>query len=117
MVMALLSMIRDEWTAYQVDQKTEEIKALAVDMYEKHILFGDRLAGIGKGLKDANQKYVDAVTTYQGKQGIKNTGQKMIDYGIKAAAGGKELKELPDISNLTNPDDVEDLPPIPSEDE
>ena len=116
MVMALLSMIRDEWAAYQVDQKTEEIKALTVEMYERHILFGNRLAGVGKGLKDANQKYADAVTTFQGKQGIKNTGQKMIDYGIKASAGGKELKELPDISDFANPDDVEDLTELPSED-
>ena len=116
MVMALLSMIRDEWAAYQVDQKTEEIKVLTVEMYERHILFGNRLAGVGKGLKDANQKYADAVTTFQGKQGIKNTGQKMIDYGIKASAGGKELKELPDISDFANPDDVEDLTELPSED-
>ena len=116
MVMALLSMIRDEWAAYQVDQKTEEIKVLTVEMYERHILFGNRLAGVGKGLKDANQKYSDAVTTFQGKQGIKNTGQKMIDYGIKASAGGKELKELPDISDFANPDDVEDLTELPSED-
>ena len=116
MVMALLSMIRDEWAAYQVDRKTEEIKALTVEMYERHILFGNRLAGVGKGLKDANQKYADAVTTFQGKQGIKNTGQKMIDYGIKASAGGKELKELPDISDFANPDDVEDLTELPSED-
>ena len=116
MVMALLSMIRDEWAAYQVEQKTEEIKVLTVEMYERHILFGNRLAGVGKGLKDANQKYADAVTTFQGKQGIKNTGQKMIDYGIKASAGGKELKELPDISDFANPDDVEDLTELPSED-
>ena len=116
MVMALLSMIRDEWAAYQVDQKTEEIKVLTVEMYERHILFGNRLAGVGKGLKDANQKYADAVTTFQGKQGIKNTGQKMIDYGIKASAGGKELKELPDISDFANPDDGEDLTELPSED-
>ena len=116
MVMALLSMIRDEWAAYQVDRKTEEIKALTVEMYKRHILFGNRLAGVGKGLKDANQKYADAVTTFQGKQGIKNTGQKMIDYGIKASAGGKELKELPDISDFANPDDVEDLTELPSED-
>ena len=116
MVMALLSMIRDEWAAYQVDRKTEEIKTLTVEMYERHILFGNRLAGVGKGLKDANQKYADAVTTFQGKQGIKNTGQKMIDYGIKASAGGKELKELPDISDFANPDDVEDLTELPSED-
>ena len=116
MVMALLSMIRDEWAAYQVDQKTEEIKVLTVEMYERHILFGNRLAGVGKGLKDANQKYADAVTTFQGKQGIKITGQKMIDYGIKASAGGKELKELPDISDFANPDDVEDLTELPSED-
>ena len=116
MVMALLSMIRDEWAAYQVDQKTEEIKVLTVEMYERHILFVNRLAGVGKGLKDANQKYADAVTTFQGKQGIKNTGQKMIDYGIKASAGGKELKELPDISDFANPDDVEDLTELPSED-
>ena len=116
MVMALLSMIRDEWAAYQVDRKTEEIKALTVEMYERHILFGNRLAGVGKGLRDANQKYADAVTTFQGKQGIKNTGQKMIEYGIKASAGGKELKELPDISDFANPDDVEDLTELPSED-
>ena len=93
MVMALLSMIRDEWAAYQVDQKTEEIKDLAAEMYERHVLFGDRLAGIGKGLKDANKKYADAVTTYQGRRVIRNTGQKMIDYGIKATAGGKELPD------------------------
>ena len=117
MVMALLSMIRDEWAAYQVDQKTEEIKDLAAEMYERHILFGDRLAGIGKGLKDANRKYADAVTTYQGKQGIRNTGQKMIDYGIKAATGGKELPDLPDISDSAKVPDVEDLPSILSEDE
>ena len=117
MAMALLSMIRDEWAAYQVDQNTEKIKALAVEMYERHILFGNRLAGIGKGLKDANKKYGEAVTTYQGKQGIGNTGQKMIGYGIKAKAGGKELPELPDTSDGTNPDDVKDLPSIPAEDE
>jgi hypothetical protein len=40
----------------------------------------------------------------------------MIDYGIKASAGGKELKELPDISDFANPDDVEDLTELPSED-
>ena len=117
MVMALLSMIRDEWAAYQVDQKTEEIKDLAAEMYERHILFGDRLAGIGKGLKDANKKYADAVTTYQGRRGIRNTGQKMIDYGIKATAGGKELPDLLDMPDSAKVPDVEDLPPIPSEDE
>ena len=117
MVMALLSMIRDEWAAYRVGEKTKEIEDLAVEMYERHILFGNRLAGIGKGLKDANKKYGEAVTTYQGKQGIGNTGQKMIGYGIKAKAGGKELPELPDTSDGTNPDDVKDLPSIPTEDE
>lgn len=117
MVMALLSMIRDEWAAHQVDQKTEEIKDLAVEMYERNALFGKRLADIGKGLGDANQKYVQAVTTYQGKQGIRNTGQKMIDYGIKAKAGGKELPDLPDFSDSPELPEVEDLPSIPSEEE
>ena len=117
MVMALLSMIKDEWAAHQVDQKTEEIKDLAVEMYERNVLFGNRLAGIGKGLKEASRHYTDAVTTYQGKTGIRNTGRKMIEYGIKAKAGGKELPDLPDISDSDELPEVKDLPSIPSEDE
>jgi len=117
MVMALLSMIRDEWAAYQVDQKTKEIEDLSVEMYEAHVRFGNRLAGIGKGLDAANNKYADAVTAYQGLQGIRNTGKNMIDYGIKVKAGGKELPDLPDISDSAKLPDVEDLPSIPTEDE
>jgi len=117
MVMALLSMIRDEWAAYQVDQKTKEIEQLSVEMYEAHVRFGDRLAGIGKGLDAANDKYADAVTAYQGQRGIRNAGKNMIDYGIKVKAGGKELPNLPDISDSAKLPDVEDLPSIPTEDE
>ena len=116
MVMALLSMIKDEWAAHQVDQKTEEIKDLAVEMYERNVLFGKRLAGIGRGLKEASKQYTDAVTTYQGKTGIRNTGRKMIEYGIKTKAGGKELPDLPDISDSDELPEVNDLPSIPSED-
>jgi DNA recombination protein RmuC len=117
MVMALLSMIRDEWAAYQVDQKTKEIEDLSVEMYEAHVRFGDRLAGIGKGLDAANDKYAKAVTAYQGQRGIRNAGKNMIDYGIKVKAGGKELPDLPDISDSAKLPDVGDLPSIPTEDE
>ena len=85
-------------------------------MYERNVLFGKRLAGIGRGLKEASKQYTDAVTTYQGKTGIRNTGRKMIEYGIKAKAGGKELPDLPDISDSDELPEVKDLPSIPSED-
>ena len=91
MVMALLTMIRDEWAAYKIDEDTQKIQDLAVELYERHVKFGNRLAGIGDGLKKATEKYDDAVTAYQGPQSIRKTGEKMIDAGIKEKAGNKEL--------------------------
>jgi DNA recombination protein RmuC len=114
MVMALLTMIKDEWQSYQVDQKTKEVKNLAVEMYNKHVIFGDRLREIGQGLKSANEAYKKGITSYQGKQGIALTGKRMSEYGMKA--GGKKIPEITNAHELTNPEDVEDLPSIPSED-
>ena len=116
MVMALLTMIRDEWKSYQVDQKTKEIGDVAVEMYNKHVIFGERLSKIGRGLKVANDGYQEAITAFQGKQGIAATGKTMISYGMKAE-GGKKLPIITNAQELTDPDDVKDLPFIPSEEE
>ena len=116
MVMALLTMIRDEWQSHQVDQKTKEIEGLAVEMYNKHVIFGERLQKIGQGLKSANNAYQDAITSFQGKQGIVVTGNRMIQYGMKAE-GGKKLPKITNAHELTDPGDVKDLPFIPSEEE
>ena len=115
MVMALLTMIRDEWNSYQVDQKTKEIEEIALEMYDKHVIFGDRLNKIGKGLKSANDAYQQAITSYQGKQGIMLTGNRMIALGLKAE-GGKRLPEMTIANELTDPDEVKSLPKISAED-
>ena len=117
MVMALLTMIRDEWAAYKIDEDTQEIQDLAVELYERHVAFGKRLAGIGKGLKAATSSYNDAVISYQGPYSIRKTGENMIARGIKDKAGNKELPELSDSSDWKNPPDVQQLDSIPSEEE
>ena len=117
MVMALLTMIRDEWAAYKIDEDTQEIQDLAVELYERHVAFGNRLAGIGKGLKSATSSYNDAVISYQGPYSIRKTGENMIARGIKDKAGNKELPELSDSSDWKNPPDVQQLDSIPSEEE
>ena len=107
MVMALLTMIRDEWAAYKIDEDTQKIQDLAVELYERHVLFGDRLARIGDGLKNATKNYDDAITSYQGQQGIRNTGQKMVEAGIKEKAGNKELPDPKDSTGWQTPPDVD----------
>ena len=96
MAMALLTMIRSQWASYKIDEDTQKIQDLAVELYGRHVTFGNRLAGIGTGLKAATKSYDDAVTAYQGKQGIRNTGEKMVDAGIKEKAGNKPLPEPSD---------------------
>ncbi|MDP6149032.1 MAG: DNA recombination protein RmuC [Candidatus Thalassarchaeaceae archaeon] len=117
MVMALLTMIRDEWAAYKIDENTQKIQDLAVELYERHVKFGKRLASVGVGLKAATKSYDEAVTAYQGPQSIRNTGEKMVGVGIKEKSGNKELPEPSDSTNWKNPPDVKELPSIPSEDE
>jgi len=117
MVMALLTMIRDEWAAYKIDEDTQKIQDLAVELYERHVRFGARLAGVGTGLKAATKSYDDAVRSYLGSQSIRKTGQKMVDAGIKDKSGNKELPELSDSSDWVKPPDIEDLDSIPAEDE
>lgn len=117
MVMALLTMIRDEWAAYKIDEDTQKIQDLAVELYERHVAFGSRLAGVGKGLKAATDSYDKAIKSYQGSKGIRKTGEKMVDAGIKEKAGNKELPEISDSSDWPNPPDVKELPSIPAEEE
>jgi DNA anti-recombination protein RmuC len=107
MVMALLTMIRDEWAAYKIDEDTQKIQDLAVELYERHVKFGNRLASIGTGLKAATKSYGEAVTAYQGPQSIRKTGEKMIGAGIKEKAGNKELPEPPDPSEWEIPSDID----------
>jgi len=107
MVMALLTMIRDEWAAYKIDEDTQKIQDLAVELYERHVLFGDRLTKIGDGLKSATKHYDGAITSYQGQQGIRNTGQKMVEAGIKEKAGNKELPDPKDSTGWLTPPDVD----------
>ena len=45
MVMALLTMIRDEWSAYKIDEDTQKIQDLAVELYQRHVTFGDDVRG------------------------------------------------------------------------
>ena len=117
MVMGLLTMIRDEWAAYKIDEDTQNIQNLAVQLYERHVAFGKRLAGVGKGLKSAMDSYDDAIKSYQGRISIRKTGEEMISHGIKAKAGNKELPELLDTSDWKQPPDVQQLDSIPTEDE
>ena len=117
MVMGLLTMIRDEWAAYKIDEDTQNIQNLAVQLYERHVAFGKRLAGVGKGLKSALDSYDDAIKSYQGRISIRKTGEEMISHGIKAKAGNKELPELLDTSDWKQPPDVQQLDSIPTEDE
>jgi DNA recombination protein RmuC len=117
MVMALLTMIRDEWAAYKIDEDTQNIQDLAVELYERHVAFGTRLAGVGKGLKAATDSYDKAIKSYQGSKGIRKTGEKMVSAGIKDKAGNKELPEPSDSSDWVKPADLKDLSPIPAEEE
>jgi len=112
-----LTMIRDEWAAYKIDEDTQKIQDLAVELYERHVAFGSRLAGVGKGLKAATDSYDKAIKSYQGSKGIRKTGEKMVDAGIKEKAGNKELPEISDSSDWPNPPDVKELPSIPAEEE
>lgn len=112
MVMALLTMIRDEWATYKINEDTQEIAALAVEMYERHVKFGNRLAAIGNGLKAATKSYDEAVTAYQGSQSIRKSGENMVNAGIKEKAGNKELPEPSDSSEWKNPREVEELKSI-----
>ena len=112
MVMALLTMIRDEWAAYKIDEDTQKIQDLAVELYERHVKFGNRLAAIGNGLKAAAKSYDEAVKAYQGTQGIGKTGENMVSAGIKEKAGNKELPELSDSSGWTQAREVQQLPSI-----
>ena len=105
--MALLTMIKDEWAAYKIDEDTQKIQDLAVELYERHVKFGTRLASVGTGLKAATRSYDEAVTAYQGPQRIRKTGEKMIDEGIKEKAGNKELPVPSDSSGWENPPDVD----------
>ena len=117
MVMALLTMIRGEWTARKMDEGTQEIRDLTVELYERHVSFGSRLAGIGKGLKAATESYDKAIKSYQGPKGIRKTGEKMVSAGIKEKAGNKELPEPSDSTSWQNPPDVKELDSIPAEEE
>ena len=117
MVMALLAMIRDEWAAYKIDEDTQKIQNLTVELYERHVSFGNRLAGIGKGLKAATESYDKAIKSYQGPKGIQKTGEKMVSVGIKEKAGNKELPEPSDSASWQNPPDVKELGSIPAEEE
>ncbi len=117
MAMALLTMIRDQWSSYKIDEDTQKIQDLAVELYERHVKFGTRLAGIGIGLKAATKSYDQAVTAYQGPQSIQKTGEKMIGAGIKEKAGNKELAEPSDSTDWQNPSDVKELDSIPAEEE
>lgn len=112
MVMALLTMIRDEWAAYKIDEDTQKIQDLAVELYERHVKFGNRLAAIGNGLKAATKSYDEAVTAYQGPQSIRKSGENMVNAGIKEKAGNKELPEPSDSSEWKNPREVEVLKSI-----
>jgi len=117
MVMALLTMIRDEWAAYKIDEDTQKIQDLTVELYERHVAFGGRLAGIGKGLKAATDSYDKAIKSYQGPKGIRKTGEKMVSAGVKEKAGNKELPEPSDSSDWQNPPDVKELDSITAEEE
>ncbi len=117
MVMALLTMIRDEWAAYKIDEDTQKIQDLTVELYERHVTFGNRLAGIGKGLKAATESYDKAIKSYQGPMGIRKTGEKMVGAGIKDKAGNKELPEPSDSSDWQNPPNVKELDSITAEEE
>ena len=112
MVMALLTMIRDEWAAYKIDEDTQKIQDLAVELYERHVKFGNRLAAIGNGLKTATKSYDEAVTAYQGPLSIRKSGEKLVNAGIKEKAGNKELPEPSDSSEWINPRKVEELKSI-----
>ncbi len=112
MVMALLTMIRDEWAAYKIDEDTQKIQDLAVELYERHVKFGNRLAAIGNGLKTATKSYDEAVTAYQGPQSIRKSGENMVNAGIKEKAGNKELPEPSDSSEWKIPREVEELKSI-----
>ena len=107
MVMALLTMIRDEWAAYKIDEDTQKIQNLAVELYERHVSFGTRLGDIGKGLKGAIKSYDDAIKSYQGAQSIRNTGEKMVKAGIKEKAANKELPNPMDSTDWVNPPEID----------
>lgn len=107
MVMALLTMIRDEWAAYKIDEDTQKIQNLAVELYERHVAFGTRLGDIGKGLKGAMKSYDDAIKSYQGAQSIRNTGEKMVKAGIKEKAANKELPNPMNSTDWVNPPEID----------
>lgn len=117
MAMALLTMIRDQWASYKIDEDTQKIQDLAVELYERHVAFGSRLAGIGKGLKAATSSYDDAIKSYQGPYSIRKTGENMVAAGIKDKAGNKELPEPSDSADWENPPEVKELASIPAEEE
>ncbi len=117
MVMALLTMIRDEWAAYKIDEDTQKIQDLAVELYQRHVKFGKRLAGIGDGLKTATKKYDEAVTAYQGPYSIRKTGENMVDAGIKEKAGNEPLPEPSDSTGWKTSPAVQTLELIPVEEE
>ena len=117
MAMALLTMIRGQWASYKIDEDTQKIQNLAVELYERHVKFGNRLAGIGTGLKAATKNYDEAVTAYQGPYSIRKTGENMVNAGIKEKAGNKELPEPSDSTGWKNPPDVKELDSISAEEE
>ena len=105
--MALLTMIRAEWAAHKIDEDTKKIQDLAVELYDRHVRFGNRFAAIGTGLKTAIRSYDEAITAYLGPQSIRNTGEKMVNAGIKEKAGNKELPEPSDSTGWHNPPEVD----------
>jgi len=117
MAMALLTMIRGQWASYKIDEDTQNIQDLAVELYERHVKFGNRLASIGTGLKAATKSYDEAVTAYQGPYSIRKTGENMVDAGIKEKAANIELPEPSDSSGWQNPPDVKELDSISAEEE
>lgn len=117
MVMALMTMIKDEWSSYQVDEKTKEIEKVVTELYQKNILFGERLKAVGSGLETARISYHEAVTSYQGGKGIGKTAKRLKELGIGGKAGEKEFPELTDTSDWKNPPDVGQLPSLTTEEE
>ena len=110
MVMALLTMVRDEWSAYQSDQEHEEIENLIVELYNRHVRFGSRLASIGAGLTTVSNNYNAAVATYQGNKGIRIIGENLEKLGVGARAGNKPLPDVEEVDVSLK--EVDELPLI-----
>jgi DNA recombination protein RmuC len=106
-LIALLRTIALGWRQQKLARNAEEICALGKTLHDRLSTLGEHLIKLGRSLGVAVNAYNDSIGTLENR--VLSSARKFRDLG--AAAGDREIAEIPPIDHTTRPLSREELLP------